>query len=116
MLDILWTRWFQGHRTMSYPDGPPPELPERFAGRPEIHPERCPPDCRACRDACPTEAIAGESPVSAWTWAFASSAARAKRHARSKAITFTREYRMAAARREDLQCADACGTDCRRPE
>ena len=26
----------QGHRTMPFPDGPPPELPARFRGRPEI--------------------------------------------------------------------------------
>ena len=36
MLDVLRTRLSQKHRTMRYPDGPPPELPERFAGRPVV--------------------------------------------------------------------------------
>jgi Ni,Fe-hydrogenase III small subunit/Pyruvate/2-oxoacid:ferredoxin oxidoreductase delta subunit len=108
MLDILWTRWFQGHRTMSYPDGPPPELPERFAGRPEIHPERCPPDCRACCDACPTEAIAiaGGLRLDMGLCLFCRACETA---CPEKAIAFTREYRMAAARREDLHVADHSG-------
>jgi Ni,Fe-hydrogenase III small subunit/formate hydrogenlyase subunit 6/NADH:ubiquinone oxidoreductase subunit I len=57
MIGILRARWFQGHRTMSYPDGPAPELPERFRGRPDLDVGKCSSGCRACADACPTQAI-----------------------------------------------------------
>ena len=46
MFDVLLARWKQGHRTMRYPAGPPPELPERFAGRPAL-------DAAKCRGAVP---------------------------------------------------------------
>ena len=36
MLDVIKTRWRQGYRTMRWPKGPAPALPERFAGRPVI--------------------------------------------------------------------------------
>ena len=57
MLKTLLTRWHQGSRTMAYPAGPPPELPERFRGRPLLDATRCPDGCRECITACPTDAI-----------------------------------------------------------
>ena len=58
MLDVLRARLQQRHRTMRYPDGPPPALPDRFRGRPVIDAPRCAaglpavrgglPDRRAC--------------------------------------------------------------------
>ncbi|MDP2958563.1 MAG: 4Fe-4S dicluster domain-containing protein [Longimicrobiales bacterium] len=57
MLKILLERYRQGHRTMDWPDGPPPILPERFRGAPVIDASRCPDGCRACVDACPTDCI-----------------------------------------------------------
>ena len=39
------------------------QLPERFRGLPVIETKNCPPDCNACADACPTNAIQ-LSPVS----------------------------------------------------
>ena len=41
MFDVLLARWKQGHRTMRYPAGPPPELPARFAGRPIVDAAKC---------------------------------------------------------------------------
>ena len=58
MLKVLLARMQQGHRTMKYPDGAPPEMPDRFRGRPSIAGAQCPDDCRACAEACPTGAIA----------------------------------------------------------
>jgi len=57
MWRIIRTRFQQGHRTMAYPDGPPPPLPARFRGRPVIDPTRCEAGCRLCAEACPTDAI-----------------------------------------------------------
>ncbi len=63
MLNLLLTRLKQGHRTMPYPEGPPPPLPDRFRGAPTLRPTpgedaSCPPDCAQCVEACPTHAIA----------------------------------------------------------
>lgn len=55
MFQLLKTRWLQGARTTDVPAGP--VLPERFRGRPELHPERCQDGCVSCAAACPTEAI-----------------------------------------------------------
>jgi len=56
-MSILRTRLEQGHRTMKYPDGPPPPLPDRFRGRPMLDTTRCPEGCAACVEACPTGAL-----------------------------------------------------------
>ena len=56
MWRILWTRLQQGHRTVAYPAAPP-TLPDRFRGHPVVDPSRCPDGCRACVEACPTDAI-----------------------------------------------------------
>ncbi len=56
MLKLLTTRLSQGHRTLRYPKVVP-DLPERFRGRPALTACVRSSDCRACRDACPTDAI-----------------------------------------------------------
>ena len=57
MWKVLWARLHQGYRTIGYPDGPAPEMPARFRGRPVIDGSKCPEGCRACEAACPTQAI-----------------------------------------------------------
>lgn len=56
MLNLLRARLHQGHRTVRFPDQPP-VLPERFRGRPALDTTRCVPDCEACIEVCPTEAL-----------------------------------------------------------
>ncbi|VGO20609.1 NADH-quinone oxidoreductase subunit NuoB [Pontiella sulfatireligans] len=66
MFDILQARIHQKHRTIRFPDAPPPPVPDRFRGRPEIDTARCVEGCRACAEACPTNAVAiadGKLPV-----------------------------------------------------
>ena len=55
MIRLLKTRWEQGQRTIDVRGA---KLPERFRGRPEVHPEKCASGCDACAAACPTDAIA----------------------------------------------------------
>jgi Ni,Fe-hydrogenase III small subunit/ferredoxin len=100
MFDVLWTRWRQKHRTMKYPAAPPPELPDRFVGRPELHPQRCEADCARCRDACPTGAIAAETlRIDLGKCLFCRDCAAA---CPAGGIEWTRDHRLAARRREDL--------------
>lgn len=103
LIDILKTRVKQGHRTMAYPDGPAPELPARFAGTPETAPKRCEGCEGHCLAACPTGAILrdGDGPVSI-DMGRCLFCGRCERACPEGAIRFTREFRLAAARREDL--------------
>jgi Ni,Fe-hydrogenase III small subunit/formate hydrogenlyase subunit 6/NADH:ubiquinone oxidoreductase subunit I len=59
MWRVILARLRQGHRTIGYPDEVP-NLPDRFRGAPELDPSRCAEGCSACRDACPTGAVATE--------------------------------------------------------
>ncbi len=43
MLKALLARVRQGRRTIAFPDAAP-SLPDRFRGRPELDPAKCPPD------------------------------------------------------------------------
>lgn len=56
MIDALFERLRQKHRTIPYP-AQEPALPDRLRGMPEIDPSKCPKDCKACVAACPTDAI-----------------------------------------------------------
>ena len=56
MFDVIRARLQQGHRTIAYP-AQEPTLPDRLRGLPVIDASKCPADCRACADACPTDAI-----------------------------------------------------------
>jgi Ni,Fe-hydrogenase III small subunit/formate hydrogenlyase subunit 6/NADH:ubiquinone oxidoreductase subunit I len=57
MLEELFERIRQGPRTISFPHGKPPSLPERFRGLPSLDEKKCPTECHLCADSCPTKAI-----------------------------------------------------------
>ncbi len=111
MFDILRTRWRQGYRTMPNPAGPQATLPARFEGRPVVDAGKCRPGCRACAQVCPTAAVApgaGSARLCLDTGLciFCRACAAACPH---RAITFSRDHRLAAAKREDLLVTDASG-------
>jgi Ni,Fe-hydrogenase III small subunit/NAD-dependent dihydropyrimidine dehydrogenase PreA subunit len=101
MLKTLLSRLQQGHRTMRYPDGPAPPLPDRLRGRPAVDPARCAPGCRACAEACPTDAITVQQGVriDLGRCLFCTECTAA---CPEGAIRYTTEHRLAASRREDL--------------
>ena len=84
MLDLIRTRLRQGLRTLAFPKGRVPELPERFRGRPVRDPARCPPDA---------------SPLDLGACLFSPEEAAAYP---AGAVVYTRDYRMAVTRREAL--------------
>ena len=56
MLNVFKARLQQGYRTGQFPPAPP-NLPDRFQGRPAIDPAKCRANCDLCQQACPTQAI-----------------------------------------------------------
>ena len=106
MLRILLARLRQGHRTSAYPDELP-TMPDRFRGQPVVDPERCPDDCRACVESCPTDAVGvdHEGPrIDLGRCLFCQECVSA---CPEGAIRYTSEFRMAARRREDLIVRDS---------
>jgi Ni,Fe-hydrogenase III small subunit/Pyruvate/2-oxoacid:ferredoxin oxidoreductase delta subunit len=104
MFDILLARWKQGHRTMRYPAGAPPELPERFAGRPTVNAQACRGDCRECATVCPTGAIAfgGKQSGPALDIGRCLFCRECETACATHAIGFSRDHRLAASRRDAL--------------
>lgn len=99
MFAAIRQRLLQKHRTVGFP-ATPPVLPARLLGRPEVHPERCPADCARCGDVCPTGAIEGHPlrlDLGRCTFC-----GRCAEVCPAGAVAFTREYALAARRREDL--------------
>ena len=101
MLDVILARLQQKHRTIRYPHGPPPPLPDRFRGRPVMDRSKCPDGCRACVDACPTGAIDPGPParIDLGKCLFCTDCVAA---CPAGALTHAVDHRLAARRRGDL--------------
>jgi Ni,Fe-hydrogenase III small subunit/Pyruvate/2-oxoacid:ferredoxin oxidoreductase delta subunit len=101
MLRSLVERLRQGHRTLRYP-AEPVTLPERFRGRPILDPARCVDGCRACSQACPTDALRheGDAPrLDLGRCLFCNECVEA---CPEGALAFGRDHRMATRSRDDL--------------
>jgi len=129
MIDIIKNRIKQGYRTSGFPNGDP-GLPERFRGRPVLKPELCVAGCTACVDACPTLAIekrpadaktAGKKGPLALDLGRCLFCTECTAACPEGAVTFTKDHRLAASRRDDLlvtadeaKLAESLGDEMRR--
>ena len=100
IIDTLLARWRQGRRTIAFPEQAP-SLPDRFRGLPLLDPAKCAAGCRACAEACPTSAIPARRPlaIDLGRCLFCGDCVSA---CPAGAITFSRDYRLAARTRADL--------------
>lgn len=101
MLRILLSRIKQGHRTVGYP-GQTPALPDRFRGLPVVDPTRCPSDCHACVEACPTDALRVDDKGLGLDLGRCLFCQECVTACPEGVIRHTTEHRMSARRREDL--------------
>ncbi len=102
MYKILKARFQQGHRTMAYPKGPPPSLPEHFRGVPMVDAGKCPAGCRECVEACPVDAITlkdGAPQIDLGRCIFCTDCMEA---CPEGAIRYGTDYRLAASSKENL--------------
>jgi Ni,Fe-hydrogenase III small subunit/formate hydrogenlyase subunit 6/NADH:ubiquinone oxidoreductase subunit I len=102
VIGTLRARLRFGRQTIAYPEGPA-RFPERFRGRPALHPERCPAGCAECEEVCPTEAISRPAPgrlaLDTGACVFCGLCEEA---CSDQAIVFTRDYRLSVRQREEL--------------
>jgi Ni,Fe-hydrogenase III small subunit/NAD-dependent dihydropyrimidine dehydrogenase PreA subunit len=101
VIDVIRARLRQGHRTIDYPQGAPPPLPDRFRGRPLVDASKCPDGCAACAEACPTQAIDLRDGVriDLGRCIFCTDCASA---CPAGALEYGRDHRLAVRRRADL--------------
>jgi len=96
MLKEILARIQQKHRTIAFPKGEP-VLPDRIRGRPVRDAARCN-GCGNCSKICPTGAVSKDG-IDLGRCLFCG---QCEKVCPQGAIRFTREYRLAARRRQDL--------------
>src|SRR5947208_12302956 len=101
MLQVSLARLQQGHRTMPYP-AQAPTLPDRFRGLPVLDPSKCLDGCRACADACPTNAITITDKGAKLDLGRCLFCTDCMEACPEGAIRYTQEYRLATRARDDL--------------
>src|SRR6266567_272415 len=99
MFDLLKARLRQGGQTTKFPREQA-MLPARFRGRPVLDESKCREGCRACADACPTQAIATDPlRIDLGACLFCTVC---EEECPEGAIVYTTDYRLAARSRGDL--------------
>jgi Ni,Fe-hydrogenase III small subunit/formate hydrogenlyase subunit 6/NADH:ubiquinone oxidoreductase subunit I len=101
MIKTLIARVRQGHRTFPFPDKEP-TLPDRFRGRPVLDASRCPDGCRACAEACPTDAIVAADRAIAIDIGRCLFCTACMDACPEHAVDFIPDYRLASRQRQDL--------------
>lgn len=101
MLQVSLARLQQGYRTLAYP-AQAPTLPERFRGLPVVDSSKCPDGCRACADACPTNAITVEGQGMRLDLGRCLFCTDCMEACPEGAIRYTSEYRLATRTRDAL--------------
>lgn len=113
MIPIL-ERIRQGHRTIKFPKELP-NLPEGFQGLPVLSSDKCETECKACVEACPTEALSAANstvdhgPLSLDLGKCLFCGVCTKVCPAEGAIEFTKDYRLATQNRADLIVKDEQG-------
>lgn len=99
MWSVLKSRAKQTAKPYPYP-AKLPVFPERFRGLPVLHPNLCREGCKACVEACPTDAIQLEP----WRLDMGRClfCGQCQDACPPQALTFTHEFRLATRQREDL--------------
>jgi Ni,Fe-hydrogenase III small subunit/ferredoxin len=101
MLRVLLARLKQGHRTLPYPRQQP-ALPDRFRGLPVVDVSKCPEGCRACAEACPTDAITIDNQTFRLDLGRCLFCTDCIEACPEGAIQYSQEHRLAARTRGDL--------------
>ena len=99
MIKTLQNRYEQGYRTSRYPKEPI-QLPERYRGLPKIATDASPEISAQCAAACPQEAISAETKrIDMGRCVFCGTC---ERLSEGRFVTFTQDFELATAQREDL--------------
>lgn len=101
MLRVSIARFKQGHRTIPYP-AEEPKLPDRYRGLPVLDSAKCPADCRACVECCPTEALGRADTGLRLDLGRCLFCTDCQAACPAEAIRYTQDYRLAARSRPDL--------------
>jgi Ni,Fe-hydrogenase III small subunit/ferredoxin len=102
MISIIRERLHQRKRTIAYPAGEPPTLPDRFRGLPVLDESKCPDGCQECVQACPTDAVGRDAAglqLDLGRCLFCTECVDA---CPEGAIRFSQDHRLATRARDDL--------------